>query len=106
MHKLKIYKGTRTMEAPRLCDTCTYGLVARGPLESEETVFCRLSERPVHIRVVECTSYYDRTATSLVEFEKIAWVLHVDSKRQKIGFLTSAEWKKRHDEELIPSFAE
>jgi hypothetical protein len=34
---------------------------------------------------------------------EIAWVLHVDAKRRKIGFLTAKAWQELHeDEDLIP----
>ena len=91
MSKIKIFQGSRSSNAPRLCDTCSFGVVARGAQDSQELVFCHSMERTITMRVVECSQYYDRTQTRLEEFQKIAWILSADPRRQKIGFLTPGE---------------
>ena len=100
---LKILNGTRSLQAPLLCDTCSYGVIRRGAADSEEEIYCTVISRRVRMRVVECSSYANRAEPSLWDMRQIAWVLHADSKRQKIGFLRAKEWQKQHeDEELLP----
>jgi hypothetical protein len=102
--RLKIQNGTRSALAPRLCDTCQSGAVHRGSAESDEHVYCNFIRREVRTRVVECNVYVDRFQPSLWDLRQIAWVLEVDSKRQRIGFLRAKDWEKQHEaEELIPS---
>jgi hypothetical protein len=36
--------------------------------------------------------------------KEIAWVLQVDSKRQKIGFMSAKEWQRlNEDDSVVPS---
>jgi len=103
MTTIKVFQGTRSVDAPRLCDSCSTGVVMRGPAESEEYVHCALMEKPVRMRVTECNRHIDRTQPSLWAMKEIAWVLQSDSKRQKIGFVTAKEWRKlNEDENLVP----
>lgn len=100
---LKVLHGSRSAHAPRLCDTCTYGVVRRGASESEEHVFCQKIERGVRMRVVECNVYQNRNHPPLWAMKEIAWVLHTDTRRERIGFLKSIEWQRKHeDESIIP----
>jgi hypothetical protein len=39
MKNFKVFQGTRSVDAPRLCDSCSNGVVLRGPADSEEYVF-------------------------------------------------------------------
>ena len=101
--KLKVLNGTRSSTAPRLCDTCQSGLVRKGGAESDERIYCLITERNLNTRVVECNRYVDRAQPSLWEMKQIAWVLNVDSKREAIGFVRAKEWERKHeDEELLP----
>jgi len=105
--RLKVLNGTRSDQAPRLCDTCQSGVVRRGAAESDEHIYCNFIRREVRMRVVECNAYSDRSQPSLWDLRQMAWVLDTDSKRQQIGFLRVQEWEKQHeDEELIPSHLE
>lgn len=105
--RLKVLNGTRSDQAPRLCDTCQSGVVRRGAAESDEHIYCNFIRREVRMRVVECNAYSDRSQPSLWDLRQMAWVLDTDSKRQQIGFLRAQEWEKQHeDEELIPSHLE
>lgn len=100
---LKIVRGTRSSELPRLCDSCQSGVVRRGASESDEHIHCTVTERDVTMRVVECSRYEDRTQPSLWDMRQIAWILQTDSKRQRIGFLRAKEWERKHeDEDLLP----
>lgn len=107
MTKIKVFQGTRSVDAPRLCDSCSSGVVLRGPADSEEYVHCSEMNKPVGMRVTECNRYVDRTHPPLWAMQEIAWVLQVDSKRQKMGFVSAKEWRRenRH-EELVPGHAE
>lgn len=102
--RFRVQNGTRSLLAPRLCDTCNSGIVRKGASESEEEVFCQVTNQRVETRVVECNRYNDRAKPSLWEMRQIAWVLQTDSRREKIGFLRAKEWERKHDdEELLPS---
>ncbi len=101
--RLKVLQGTRSPHGPRLCDTCQCGLVRRGAAESDEHIYCTVTEREVRSRVMECSRYIDRSKPSLWDMQQIAWVLRTDSKRQKMGFIRAKEWEREHeDEELLP----
>ena len=103
MTRIKVFQGTRSADAPRLCDSCSNGIVMRGPADSEEYVYCSEMQKPVQMRVTECNRYVDRKNLPLWALKEIAWVLQADTKRQKIGFVTAKEWRKlNHDEELVP----
>jgi hypothetical protein len=103
MSKLKVFHGTRSVDAPRLCDSCDEGVVLRGPAESEEYVYCMMVRKRIEMRVTECNRYIDREQAPLWALKEIAWVLHNDSKREKIGFVSAQEWQdKNEDEELVP----
>jgi hypothetical protein len=104
MSNFKIVKGTRSMNAPRLCESCGNSVVMRGPAEGEEQVFCSQIQGNVTMRVTECSRYEDRGKPSLWDMRHIAWVLDVDSKRQRIGFLPASDWEEKHPgQELIPA---
>ena len=107
MTKIKVFHGTRSVDAPRLCDSCESGLISRGAADSEEFVFCMRMNRRVSARVTECNQYVDRTQPPLWALKELAWVLQVDSKRQKIGFLSARKWRRlNEDEELVPGHVE
>ncbi len=104
MKNFKVFQGTRSVDAPRLCDSCSNGVVLRGPADSEEYVYCSLVEKPIGMRVTECNRYTDRTHAPLWAMQEIAWVLQVDPKRQKIGFMSAKEWQRLNENEsVVPS---
>ena len=103
MTKIKVFQGTRSADAPRLCDSCADGVVMRGPADSEEYVYCAVTQKTIPMRVTECNRYVDRAQPALWAMKEIAWVLEADSKRQKIGFITAKEWRKlNQNEDLVP----
>lgn len=107
MTKIKVFQGTRSVSAPRLCDSCSNGVVMRGPAESEEYVHCSLMEKPIPLQVTECNRYVDRSQPSLWAMKEIAWVLQSDSKGQQIGFVTAKEWRQLNENEnLVPGRVE
>ncbi len=77
MTKIKVFQGTRSVDAPRLCDSCSNGVVMRGPADSQEHVHCSLMDKPIRMRVTECNRYIDRSQPSLWAMKEIAWVLAV-----------------------------
>lgn len=102
--RLKVLGGTRSLHAPRLCDSCSYSVIRRGASESDEQIHCTATQRPVRTRIVECTSYVDKSQPSLWDMRQIAWVLQTDSRRERIGFLRAREWQQKHEgEDLLPS---
>jgi hypothetical protein len=101
--RLKICQGTPSGDAPRLCDSCRYGLVRRGASEATEEVICQPTGR-VRTRIVHCNRFEDRSKPTLFDMRQIAWVLDAENKRQQIGFVKVAEWLRRHeDEHLLPA---
>jgi hypothetical protein len=101
---MKVLNRTRSALAPRLCDTCQSGVVQRGAADSDEHIYCKFIRREVRTRVIECNVYSDRSQPSLWDLPEIAWVLDIDSRRQRIGFVRANEWERQHEnEELIPS---
>jgi hypothetical protein len=101
MNNFKVFQGTRSVDAPRLCDSCSNGVVLRGAADSEEYVYCSLVEKTIGIRVTECNRYSDRGQAPLWAMKEIAWVLQVDSKRQKIGFMNAKEWQRMNEDESV-----
>ena len=102
--RLKVLGGTRSLGAPRLCDTCQCGVVTRGAPDSDEDIFCTVTARRLARAVVECNRYVDRSQPSLWDMRQIAWVLDTDPKRQRMGFIRANEWETKHeDEDLLPS---
>jgi hypothetical protein len=83
---IKVQRGTRSFQSPRLCDTCEHGIVTRGPADGDEQVFCNLMERKVSMQVTECNKYADSSQPPLWAMKDIAWTLDIDRKRQRIGF--------------------
>lgn len=104
---LKVLNGTRSLHAPRLCDSCASGVIRRGASESDEDIFCTQTRRNVHLRVVECNAYRNQAHPPLWAMKEIAWVLQTDSRRERIGFLKAKEWERKHDgEDLLPGYYE
>ena len=102
--RFKVLQGTRSAHAARLCDTCHHGVVRKGAADSDEQIHCTVTGRRVRTRIVECSQYSNRTRPSLWDLRQIAWVLNMDSKRQRIGFVRAQQWEKEHeDEELLPT---
>jgi hypothetical protein len=100
---LKVLNGTRSLHAPRLCDSCVSGVIRRGASESDEHVFCTATRRNVDIRVVECNIYRNRSHPPLWALKEIAWVLQTDSRRERIGFIKAKEWERKHEnDDLLP----
>jgi hypothetical protein len=102
--RLKVLGGTRSPGAPRLCDTCQSGVVRRGAPESDEEIFCMVTEQRLARSVVECNRYVDRNQPSLWDMRRIAWILDADARRSRIGFVHADDWESSHPEDdLLPT---
>lgn len=103
--KLRVHDGTRSELAPRLCDSCESGVVTRGGTGAAELVFCQLMDKQLSQRVTECSRYADRSAKPLWALREIAWILDVDRRRERVGFLRASEWlEKNPNADLTPGF--
>lgn len=92
---LKILNGT-PKSGDTLCRTCSNALIIRGQ-NFEEEIFCQCISfvaRPVRYKVEKCTRYYMKTLVSLVDMEKIAWIISTES-LDPIGFAPETE-RERH----------
>ena len=75
---IKIYGGTRRLEARNLCETCRSSRIIRGRRTDEEVVFCSaMAMDPVRIefKVTSCTDYVDARVPPYHELLEKAWVL-------------------------------
>jgi len=81
-----------------LCFTCQQGMIVRGQAESQLAITCQAGFESVSVRwhVTECSSYNNKSLTSLHSLEKIAWRFSVDDRKKTMGFLTAAQWKAAH----------
>ena len=105
--QMKVFQGTRSAGAPRLCDSCSNGVVLRGAADSEEYVYCSLVEKPIAIRVTQCNRYADRSQAPLWVMQEIAWVLQTNASREPIGFLNARDWKRQNEgQNLVPGSPE
>lgn len=81
-----------------LCPSCShvYERKDRGGV----TRTCGMADgRHCYVRgaVTDCTDYYPKDLPSLRDMTYIAWDITTNKKTGKIGFITPAERKNRHD---------
>ena len=88
---IKIKGGTARGEES-LCQTCRCAHIRKGFRESEEQIFCGVSEqlRPVLFKVAECTDYANRSVPYRYELEQMALLINVPPARRKAGFKQAA----------------
>ena len=82
----KILDGTRPDK--RLCDSCDYGHVIKGPQQGQEKVYCTnrgLERLHVPFPVVECSDFCKKNQMTEYEAKQIGWVLEV-SGGKTLGF--------------------
>ncbi len=81
------------LHGPSLCETCVYAHIARGYRESEELALCGAHERmhEIPFRVRDCSSYRDKTRSSIYEMERIALLIPVSEPKRTRGFVPRAE---------------
>lgn len=93
--------GTRSVGAKRLCDTCHNAVVMKGAADSEEHIRCHQLDRQPPFRVVECSSYADKTKPSLSSLYQVAWILETSKNNRSVGFTPWKEFKKKNPDEDV-----
>lgn len=81
---IKVRNGTIRTDVKDLCSSCSWA-IRRTDFNGQLIVKCTHFEIFLKQPTVECTSYDDKSKTSLDELYKTAWILHGNSKG-KIGF--------------------
>ena len=72
--------GEKTRPSKRLCDSCSYSQIVKGPQQGNEVVICKVGGyEPIRFSfpVVECSEYELKGALTEYTAEKIGWVLEV-----------------------------
>lgn len=91
-----------------LCLTCREALVTRGYKQSEIRINCGVGmiPLPMTFAVSSCSSYDSKSTPSIHHYEKIAWRVSPDFKRNPAGFspeakimLSPANYAKKHKSE-------
>jgi hypothetical protein len=96
-----VIKGDKSArhDVSSLCSTCDNAWIVKGMARSEVMVQCHAhygATTTVRWHVTECTSYFERSAVSLRDMEKIAYRFSVDDRRNKMGFMSASQWKIKH----------
>lgn len=84
------------------------GTLMQGEAEGQDKIYCRAltcdgSTLEIKMKVTKCSSYSDRTQTSLNDLYEIAWVLETSKNRRSIGFTPWKEYRKTHPDEYVSS---
>lgn len=95
--QLKIADGTRSDDAPHLCESCINSTIIKGAAHSQESTYCQRIGEFLRYRIVSCNCFYSKTATSLRDMYDMAWILSTDEKK-KYGFVDPGTWKQRQKE--------
>jgi hypothetical protein len=105
MVNVKIKDGT-PVSGVSLCDSCAWGLVVKGYRESDKIVYCLRPYIDVRIPfpVRECSIYINKTAPSVSDMEKSAWILLTKRIERRLGFVKADEFRRIHgdDEPITP----
>ena len=91
---IKIYGGTRQLEARNLCETCRCSRIVRGRRNDEEVVFCTamaMEAVRIDFKVTSCTDYVDARMPQYHELLEKAWVLTPRTRRRPAGFVKGSE---------------
>jgi hypothetical protein len=83
---IKVKNGTPRIEKS-LCETCSQATVVKGA-NLEHVIKCGILDAIMKFAVAECSDYSNRTATSLTQMEKIAWIVE-SRERGPVGFQQS-----------------
>lgn len=95
---IKIEQGTAFHSGQNLCRSCVYGWVRETT--KEEAIFCENVQPTIRMRdpVVRCSQYKDKTATSLNDMYKMAFILETDKRKNVVGFVSAKEWFKKNED--------
>ena len=82
-------KNGAALDGASLCETCTYGFIARGYRETELLVVCTTlyPERQLHFPVRACTCYLEKNRPVMKQMEEIAIVLDRSDLKPEAGFV-------------------
>lgn len=97
----KVRQGTPIHNGPSLCRSCRNATIVIGTRIDEDLVVCGNLPAPydrVRFKVIECSSYDDKSRPSLGAMSSIAWELCTDKSGRRIGFLSPRDMKKRHED--------
>ncbi len=101
--KIRIIQGTRS-SGENLCLKCKWAHVMRGAGESQEIIHCDELPRDdsiVPFLVARCNRFKPAMEQSISDMREMAFFLTYNLKGDKgIGFVTAAEFKKRHGDDF------
>ena len=87
---MEIYiKNGSPMNGPSICESCSWGFVARGYRETELLVVCRMlyPERRMRFPVRLCSAYTERNRPGMKQMEDIALILDRSDLKRGAGFV-------------------
>jgi hypothetical protein len=90
----KVIDGTREERATTLCESCRAATCVKGRSFREDRTFCGQMAVWVLHKVTACSRFDDKSQPSRWDFEQIAWILTTQRDRNKIGFVSPAEYQK------------
>ncbi len=81
-----------------LCQTCTWGTMAKG--RRNTYMHCSQFNNWIRDEITDCNEYKDRTAISKRDLYSMAWLLRTDKKARAIGFIPPNSERPRRMREL------
>lgn len=97
---IKVKGGTRP-DGPSICSGCRRSVTMLGAADSDEKVYCHEIGEFLKTRVVQCSSFEDKSKPTLYDMRDAALIL-VMKKNREIGFIRSAEFRKEYKEDILP----
>ena len=98
MALIKIRRGTVNSSGENLCRSCVSGWVREMDNGTVE-IRCQIDEQELTQAVRTCNKYTDRVAIGLNQMYQTARILEVDKRGQILGFITSKDWYKKHQDD-------
>jgi hypothetical protein len=82
-------KSGAPIDGSSLCETCSWGFIARGYRETELLVVCMTlyPERRMPFPVRDCSAYLEKNRPAVKQMEDIALVLDRSDLKRDAGFL-------------------
>lgn len=87
---MEIYvKNEAPIDGSSLCESCSWGFVARGYRETDVLVVCQVlyPERRMPFSVRVCSKYLEKNRQAMKQMEDIALVLDRSDLKRDAGFL-------------------
>jgi hypothetical protein len=99
-----VIKGEHTQRGDEesLCTRCRSAHIYQGQAPSQHRISCEAqwhAPKMITWHITKCNQFHDATLPSLMAYEKIAWHITADGHKNKVGFLTPDEYKKKQKEE-------